>query len=81
MRLKREHDRQHDEPGALRIQQRLSQRFEKLAAAEPDRADYQRDLSVSYNKMGDLYGALGQGEPARQAYAASLAAKSSCGCC
>ena len=24
---------------------------ERLAQAEPDRADYQRDLSVSYNKM------------------------------
>ena len=46
---------------------------ERLAKAEPDRADYQRDLSVSYNKMGDLYGALGQGEQAREAYARSLA--------
>jgi hypothetical protein len=27
---------------------------QKLASAEPDRADYQRDLSVSFNKMGDL---------------------------
>ena len=35
---------------------------ERLAQAEPDRADYQRDLSVSYNKMGDLYRALGQGD-------------------
>jgi hypothetical protein len=43
-----------------------------LAKAEPDRADYQRDLSVSYNKMGDLYRALGQGEAARQAYQGSL---------
>jgi tetratricopeptide (TPR) repeat protein len=43
-----------------------------LAKAEPDRADYQRDLSVSYNKMGDLYVALGQGEAARQAYQGSL---------
>jgi tetratricopeptide (TPR) repeat protein len=46
---------------------------ERLAKAEPDRADYQRDLSVSYNKMGDLYGALGQGEQARDAYAKDLA--------
>ena len=51
----------------------LLQRAERLAAAEPDRADYQRDLSVSYNKMGDLYRALGQGEQARQAYLKSLA--------
>src|SRR5262249_23625731 len=46
---------------------------ERLAQAEPDRADYQRDLSVSYNKMGDLFRALGQGEEARQAFQKSLA--------
>jgi tetratricopeptide (TPR) repeat protein len=40
--------------------------------AEPDRADYQRDLSVSYNKLGDLLQALGQGEAARQYYQQSL---------
>ena len=33
---------------------------ERLAEAEPDRADYQRDLSVAFNNMGDLYRALGQ---------------------
>ena len=44
-----------------------------MAKAEPDRADYQRDLSVSYKRMGDLYRALGQGEQAREAYARSLA--------
>ena len=37
-------------------------------SAEPDRADYQRDLSVSYNQMGDLYRALGQGERPATAY-------------
>ena len=47
--------------------------IERLAESEPDRADYQRDLSVSYNKVGDLYRALGQGEPAREAYLKSLA--------
>ena len=46
---------------------------ETLAQAEPDRADYQRDLSVSYERMGDLYRALGQGEAARDAYAKALA--------
>ena len=51
----------------------LLDRQERLAQAEPDRADYQRDLSVSYNKMGDLYRDLGQGEQARQAYGKSLA--------
>ena len=47
--------------------------MERLAKAEPERADYQRDLSVSYNKMGDLFSALGQGEDARQAFAKALA--------
>ena len=42
-------------------------------SAEPDRADYQRDLSVSYDRMGDLNRALGQGEAARQAFLNSLA--------
>ena len=46
---------------------------EWLAQAEPDRADYQRDLSVSYNRMGDLYRALGQGEQAREAFLKALA--------
>ncbi|MFM7228057.1 MAG: TIR domain-containing protein, partial [Cyanobacteriota bacterium] len=50
----------------------LLERLQVLAKAEPDRADYQRDLSVSYNKMGDLYRALGQGEGARAAYQGSL---------
>ena len=39
---------------------------------EPGRADYLRDLSVSYNKMGDLHGALGQEETARQFYEKDL---------
>jgi tetratricopeptide (TPR) repeat protein len=52
--------------------QELLERRERLAKAEPDRADYQRDLSVSYERMGDLYVALGQGEAARQAYQGSL---------
>jgi tetratricopeptide (TPR) repeat protein len=51
----------------------ILRRYERLAQAEPGRADYQRDLSVSYNKMGDLFRALGQGEEARQAFAKSLA--------
>ena len=50
----------------------MQRELERKAKAEPDRADYQRDLSVSYNKMGDLYRSLGQGEQAREAYASSL---------
>ena len=45
----------------------------QLAAAEPDRADYQRDLSVAYERIGDLRHALGHGDAARQAYERSLA--------
>jgi tetratricopeptide (TPR) repeat protein len=45
---------------------------ERLAQAEPDRADYQRDLSISHNKLGDLYQALGQGEQALKLYQQSL---------
>jgi len=57
---------------ALRRYQILLNRYEMLARAEPDRADYQRDLSVAYERMGDLYGALGQGEATREAYAKAL---------
>ena len=38
---------------------------ERLAQAEPDRADYQRDLSVSHERMGALYSALGIEREAR----------------
>ena len=51
----------------------MQKELERKAKAEPDRADYQRDLSVSYERMGDLYRALGQGEQAREAYARALA--------
>ena len=58
---------------ALDRYQELLRRQQSRAQAEPDRADYQRDLSVSYERMGDLYRALSQGEDARQAYLKSLA--------
>jgi tetratricopeptide (TPR) repeat protein len=58
---------------ALARYQRLLSNHKSRAEAEPDRADYQRDLSVSYERMGDLYRDLGQGEAARQAYQNSLA--------
>ena len=45
---------------------------QRLVAAEPDRADYQRDLSVSYEQLGDLLQALGQGDAARQYYQQAL---------
>jgi tetratricopeptide (TPR) repeat protein len=46
--------------------------YRRRVEAEPDRADFQRDLSVSYERMGDLYSALGQGEKARESYQSSL---------
>jgi tetratricopeptide (TPR) repeat protein len=58
---------------ALSRYEELLRRQERLAEAEPDRADYQRVLSVSYSKVGDLYRALGQGEQARRAYQQDLA--------
>jgi tetratricopeptide (TPR) repeat protein len=64
---------------ALGWTERAMERYQALLAAqqrrveaEPERADYQRDLSVSFNKMGDLYVALGQGKKARDAYQSSL---------
>jgi tetratricopeptide (TPR) repeat protein len=44
----------------------------RLAAAEPDRADYQRDLSISYNKLGDLMEREGDVVEAIRRYEQSL---------
>ena len=60
---------------ALRRYAGLLERHQKLAAGEPDRADYQRELSVSYERVGDMYRALGHGEEARVAFAAALAVR------
>ncbi len=57
---------------AVQRYHRLVDAFTQRAQAEPDRADYQRDLSISYNKLGDLYRALGQGEQALKLYQQSL---------
>ncbi|MEM1182395.1 MAG: TIR domain-containing protein, partial [Acidobacteriota bacterium] len=51
----------------------LGQRFEELLESEPGHQKYQRDLSVVYEKKGDLYRALGQGEAARRSFESSLA--------
>ena len=45
---------------------------EALAASDPGRADYQRDVSVSYEKLGDLQQALGDGDQALKLFTASL---------
>ena len=47
--------------------------LEQRAAAEPNRADLQRDLSVSYEKLGDLARALGQNDSALEYFQKSLA--------
>ncbi len=57
---------------ALERHQAVASGSERLLTQEPDRADYLRDLAVSYNKMGDLLKALGQGENARQFFQKSL---------
>jgi tetratricopeptide (TPR) repeat protein len=46
---------------------------ERLVQTEPDRADYQRDLSVTHRLLGDLYRALGYVDLARETYLTSLA--------
>ncbi len=57
---------------ALSAAQEARELLEALVQSEPQRADYQRDLSVSYDKLGDLMGALGEGEAARQYFEKSL---------
>jgi tetratricopeptide (TPR) repeat protein len=46
---------------------------ERLAAADPSNAGWQRDLSVSQNKVGDVLSAQGRLDDALSAYRASLA--------
>jgi tetratricopeptide (TPR) repeat protein len=46
--------------------------YQRRVDVEPDRGDYQHDLSVSYTKMGDLCRSLGDGERARLSYQRSL---------
>ena len=58
---------------ALSVTREVVQILEMRTKAEPNRADYQRDLSVSYNQLGDLVGSLGQGEQAQGYFEKSLA--------
>ena len=44
---------------------------ERLAAADPANTEWQRDLSVSHNKLGDVATAAGDLAAARTAYQAS----------
>ena len=45
---------------------------ERLAAADPGNAQYQRDLTVSHSKLGDLAVALGDTTTAEQHYRTDL---------
>jgi tetratricopeptide (TPR) repeat protein len=56
----------------LAVYRRLQDLLEQRCCAEPQRADYQRDLSVSYERLGDLMRALGNGEAAREYFQKSL---------
>ncbi len=56
----------------LACYRRLVADFEARCQAEPQRADYQRDLSVSYNKLGDLMTALGNGDDAQRYFQQAL---------
>ena len=58
---------------ALARTREIAEVFEHRAQQAPGRADYQRDLSVSYNKLGDLMRNGGQGEQAREFFEKSLA--------
>ncbi|MGH3800370.1 MAG: hypothetical protein ACRDTD_09615, partial [Pseudonocardiaceae bacterium] len=49
---------------ALTLYQQSLDIAERLTRAEPGRADYQRDLSVSYNKLGVCFAQLGLAEEA-----------------
>lgn len=51
---------------AIKIQQAISKLEIARLADSPGNADYARDLSVSYNKLGDLFRALGNGVQARE---------------
>jgi tetratricopeptide (TPR) repeat protein len=46
---------------------------EKLAAADPGNSDWQRDLSISHNKIGDVLVGAGRREEALAAYHKALA--------
>ncbi len=46
--------------------------FGRLVERNPQSADFARDLSISYNKMGDLHRGLGHGEQALEFYQKDL---------
>ena len=62
-----------DLPGALSLYREASSDVERLAKADPGNAGWQRDLSVSYNKVGDVLKDQGNLPEALKAYRDSLA--------
>ena len=60
-------------PQALVRHRQLLARHERLAATDPTNAGFQRDLSVSYNKLGDLMVAVGNGTEAERFFRDGLA--------
>ncbi|MFH1198539.1 MAG: DUF4062 domain-containing protein, partial [bacterium] len=56
----------------LKLIQKVLETSEDLCKRNPDSAEYARDLSVSYNKVGDIYTALGDTKSALQSYESSL---------
>ena len=57
---------------AINLQSQVIDLEETRRASAPENADYARDLSVSYNKMGDLFRALGHRVQAREFYEKAL---------
>ena len=62
-----------DLPSATALSRVMLHEAERRADADPGNAGWQRDLSVSHNKVGDLAVAAGDLPAARTAYEASLA--------
>lgn len=56
----------------LPLYERYQRVFERLAAADPSNTDWQRDLSLSHVKVGDVLLAQGKRDEALDAYRASL---------
>ena len=61
-----------DLPAATRQLHAMHQQIQARAAADPANTQWQRDLSVSHNKLGDVAVAAGDLAAARTAYQASL---------
>jgi hypothetical protein len=60
-------------PAAARLAQALLQEYTRRASTDPGNTEWQRDLSVSHDKVGNLAVATGDLPAARSAYQASLA--------